>query len=153
MVSKTRGRMSVDSETVVLNNEQKEKQNHDSAFGTSESPEKQAKEAAKKPVNLTERRPSSFPSTAGDRVKDDRAPSRASTRPHSYPNARPTTALSALPPLRLTCTVAGLAMIERRMTQFSCVQREYTHDIVMGLQFVETLPHSTTVSMTTLDKI
>lgn len=139
------------SSVVVSTGEQKAKQ-HDSACGASESPEKQAKEVAKKPVNRTRRRPRSFPSaTVGDRVKDDCAPSTASnSRLHFYPSAlsrcsrrRPVSGPPTVPPLSSTRAGADLAMAKPYIMQaFSWVQRERTHEVVVAAVSVELLPRS-----------
>ena len=121
--------------TVVSTSEQRQKQSHSSAFGGSESPEKQAKEDVKKPPSTTGPRPRSFP-PIGDNVKDGSATSKASkSRPHSYPSAlsrcgsrRP--ASGPVPNLQLGCVT------------FSCVLKDYTHDIVFPAQFVEVQPAS-----------
>ena len=117
--------------TVVSTSEQRQKQSHSSAFGASESPDKQAKEDVKKPPSTTG--PRSFP-PIGDNVKDGSATSKASkSRPHSYPSAlsrcgsrRP--ASGPVPNLQLGCT------------PFSCVLRDHTHGIVIEAQFVEVQP-------------
>ena len=151
----TRGSMNVKTgHAVVSTAEQKAKQ-HDSACGTSESPEKQEKKVAK-PAKLTGCRPCSFPSaTAGDRAKDGGAPSTAfKSRPHSYPSAhyrctrrRPVSGPPTVhvPPRPLSSTRAGadLAMAKPYIMQpFSWVQRERTHEVVVAAVSVELLPRS-----------
>lgn len=136
--------------TVVSTSEQRGKQSHSSAFGASESPEKQAKEDVKKPPSTTGPRPRSFP-PVGDNVKDGiQGSSKASkSRPHSYPTAlsrcsrrRPASGPSAVPTLGGTAVDLAVAGPTYRVVPFGCVLREYTHDIVVEGQFVELLPHT-----------
>lgn len=147
--------MGDDGNTVVSTGEQREKQDYDSAYGASQSPEKEAKGDAKKPANPCGPRPRSYPmtSTAGNTVKDDVIS--AKPRPHSYPGARSKRSLLVLtiaPPEVPSPCLTNTA-VDGPMTEFSCVLREYPHDIVIGDQFVEVLPRSANVSTSNLDKI
>lgn len=132
-------------------NEQREKQGGDSAFGGSQSPEKQSKDAAKKPASPT--RPYSFP-PAGDNAKDESAsgPSvkTSKPRPHSYPAARSkcsskqsASGATTLQDATATAVEPAAADLEsmptecREVYHFCCPLRDRTHDVAIVAQFTQ----------------